>query len=187
MSKNGLHLITPTSIASTGTGNSSSISANGSVTFSSCATLSLNGVFSADYDNYMIVLRHTDDGNTGLRLRASGTDNSTSNSYVSQLLNATGTTVSGSRATTNHAYAAYGLSTTPNGNVISMYGPHLSQPTAARSVNVNDDVDARIVDWAWTHNQSTSYDGFTLICTAIIVGSGSVTMSGRVAVYGMRK
>ena len=81
--KNGLHLITPTSIASTGTGNSSSINTNGSVTFSTCATLSLNGVFSADYDNYMIVMRHVGSDasafNIDLRLRLSGTDANGSN------------------------------------------------------------------------------------------------------------
>lgn len=184
MSKNGLHLITPTSIASTGTGNSSSISANGSVTFSSCLTLSLNGVFSADYDNYMVVMRHViSSGGPGLniRLRVSGTDNSTANSYVRQSVSADGTTVGGGRTTSNQAGFTTSDDNQRNGSILYLYGPYLAEPTAIRAVNVDSYLDAFLLDAAITHNQSTSYDGFTIIT------DGVVTLSGRVAVYGMRK
>lgn len=179
--KNGLHLITPTSIASTGTGNSSSINTNGSVTFSTCATLSLNGVFSADYDNYMIVARHstTADYAWRIRFRASGTDNSTASSYVHQYWFGDSTTVSGDRTTANYAVFSARGNTQRAGVVGWVYGPFLAQPTAYRSVMADDYLNAALTDLAGTHNQSTSYDGITFIAAA-----GSFT--GLVAVYGMR-
>ena len=180
--KNGLELIKPTSIASTGTGNSSSINTNGSVTFSSCATLSLNGVFSSTYDNYMIVLRFTNaSGTTTLqyRLRASGTDNSTASSYVTQELTADSTSVLGGRYTANLAYFGTAYATQRSGLVMNVYGPFLAQPTASRSVTVGDSSSAYFYDAAHTHNQSTSYDGLTVLLSA-------GTISGLVCVYGMR-
>jgi len=183
MSKNGLHLITPTSIASTGTGNSSSISANGSVTFDNCATLSLNGVFSADYDNYTIVMRFTNASGTTttqFRWRASGTDNSTASSYVTQELTANSTTVLGGRYTANLGYFGTAYATQRSGLVMNVYGPYLAQPTASRSVTVGDSSSAYFYDAAHTHNQSTAYDGMTILLSAS-------SISGLLCVYGMRK
>lgn len=179
---NGLYLIKPTSIVSTGTGNSSSINTNGSVTFSTCQTLSLNGVFSADYDNYMIVMRHTSSGSTEItfKLRSAGTDNSTANSYVFELLSASGTTIFANRYTQTPS-----LNQSRNvqraGFVANFYGPFLSQPTAYRTVTINDDASARIYDGAGTHNQSTSYDGLT------IFADSGLSITGLVGVYGMVK
>jgi hypothetical protein len=180
MSKNGLILLTPTSIAYTGT--SATISANGSVEFSACTALSLNGVFSADYDNYQIVVRHSlgaGDNTVGFRLRNSGSDDSTANSYVYQALYASGTSIIGVRLTSNTTYHLTS-STTKSGDIINVYGPYLSQPTAIRNVSVSGSSSATIQDVASTHNQSTSYDGFTIYPPAS-------NLSGRVAVYGMRK
>ena len=104
MSVNGLVVMTPTSIASTGTGNSSSIGANGKVTFSSCATLSLNGVFTSSYDNYMVVVRNTSTAvnNMVVRLRVAGAD-ATGSNYTRQTLFVNGTSVIGGRATETSA------------------------------------------------------------------------------------
>ena len=176
----GMVLMTPTSIASTGTGNSSSINANGSVTFSSCETLSLNGVFTSEYDNYMVALRHLGSAaNTLLfRLRASGTDASGSN-YTRQFISADGTTVSGARATSQTSARVLNIATSQRqGDVVSIYGPYLAQPTAMRNVSAGSASNAEILDFANTHSLSTSYDGFTLI-------TGTGTFDGLVSVYGL--
>jgi len=181
MSKNGLILLTPTSIAYTGT--SATISANGSVTFSACSALSLNGVFSADYDNYMVVGHHAiNTGATMLaRLRVGGTDNTTASSYVHQWWFADGTSVAGFRGTHDYwVFSARGA-TQRAGFVANIYGPYLTQPTAWRTVMADDYSSAAATDLGGTHNQSTSYDGITFY------GNSSQTMTGRVAVYGMRK
>jgi hypothetical protein len=101
---NGLVVMTPTSVAKTGTGSTATINSDGSVVFDLCTTLSLNGVFTSSYDNYMIVMRAT----TSLawpyfnsRLRASGTDNTTASSYTNQYLTANGTTVSAGSGSDN--------------------------------------------------------------------------------------
>lgn len=178
----GMVLITPTSIASTGTGNSSSIGANGSVTFSSCATLSLNGVFSATYDNYMISYRSltSTSANHAFRMRVGGVDESSaSNYYTYQYLQASSTTISASRTTTTFAVVNAGTGTQRDGTTIYIYGPFLAQPTAGRSITEYDASSASIFDNAFTHSLSTSYDGFSLYPS-----TGSFT--GLVSVYGLK-
>jgi hypothetical protein len=183
MSKNGLILLTPTSIAYTGT--SATISANGSVSFSACSVLSLNDVFTSNYDNYRVIIgpvTATTSAGILYRLRVSGSDNSTASSYVDEQLVASGTDVTGSRYSRDSGYVARASSSsTPSGFIVDFYGPYLTQPTAWRSVSTEAFNSARIVDLAGTHNQSTAYDGFTLISNA------GQNATGRVAVYGMRK
>lgn len=178
----GMVLITPTSIASTGTGNSSSIGANGSVTFSSCSTLQLNGVFSSFYDNYMIVIRSasTNSNNDSVNIRfASGGTVTTDFTYDYQYISALGSSVTAGRFGAQSA-ARIGNSDNEqrDGDVTYVFGPFLSQPTVLRNVHVYGDGGAGIVDFASTHNQSTSYDGFWLQC-----GSGLFT--GLISVYGL--
>ena len=176
---NGLYLIKPTSIASTGT--SATISANGSVSFTAVSSLSLNGVFSADYDNYMIVWRASNTAATAvnIRMRSSGTD-ATGSNYTYQSLLAGGTSVSGSRATTISAVMGAAYATQRAGAIHFMYGPFLTQPTAMRCVTAADASSAYIYDHANTHSLSTSYDGFTAYLDA-------GTFTGLLGVYGMVK
>jgi hypothetical protein len=181
MATNGIRLITPTSVAVTGAGSSASINAGGSVTFATAATLSLNGVFSSLYDNYIIDLRNrktTTSTNIAFRLRASGIDEaSASNYYTIQNLSADSTTVSGSRSTGNTGQIG---STDVNGNgqQVYIYGPALSQPTAWRNVDVAAFAGAYLLDRANTHSLSVAYDGFTLS-----LGSGA--FGGLIKVYGL--
>jgi hypothetical protein len=182
MSKNGLILLTPTSIAYTGT--SATISANGSVTFSAVSNVTLNGVFSGDYDNYIVVQIVTSNSAAGtyIRIASSGTNQTTN--YTLQYLQVGGTSVTGSRTTSPTAHwTNASASTDPGGSITHIYGPNLNQPTAFRSVNVSCDPSnvVRFLDAATTHSLSASYDGLSLLPSS---GSG---LSGRVAVYGMRK
>jgi hypothetical protein len=175
----GMVLLTPTSIAYTGT--SASIGTNGSVEFTACTSFSLNGVFSADYDNYQIVVRHslgTTDNTVGFRLRNSGSDDSTANSYVYQALYVSGASIVGVRTTSNTTYHLTSSATAKSGEIINVYGPYLSQPTAIRNVSISGSSSAIIQDVASTHNQSTPYDGFTIYPTAS-------SISGLVSVYGL--
>jgi len=175
-----MELVTPSSIAFAGT--SASIVGNGSVTFSAVTSLSLNGVFSSTYDNYMVAIGTNISiaANVNARLRVSGTDDSTANSYVDQSLEGNGTTVGGNRTTSNtvRLFPVNNLQRT--GVTVFVYGPNLAQPTAARTVTANDAFSARIFDVAFTHNQPTAYDGFTLLPQA------SASLTGRIAVYGLR-
>lgn len=175
------NLVTPTSISSTGTGNSSSIGANGSVTFSSCATLSLNGVFTSDYDNYMIVCRNKNASVSldaiWLRLRLSGTD-ATGTNYVYQALNVGSTSVGASRTTLDRMALHSTTNTLDDGFNHYIYGPNLAQPTAFRTVSASAVNSASIYDYAGTHSLSTAYDGFTMY-------PATGTFGGLVSVYGL--
>lgn len=175
MAKNGLHLITPTSVSGTGL----SITANGSVTMSGAQYVTINGVFSADYDNYMAVL-HADPSaliSFNIRVASGGTGENGSN-YTTQNLYVDDTTVGTYLTTTTYWVGDY-ADTTANGTVWNIYGPYLAQQTAIRTINASSRNGVYINDIAGTHSLSNSYDG-------LYFWAGN-TFSGRVAVYGMRK
>lgn len=182
MPVNGLVTMTPTSIASTGTGNSSSINTNGSVTFSSCATLSLNGVFTSSYDNYMVTMRSVAVSATAginFRLRASGTDNSTASSYVNEYLETSGTTLNAGRTTATSSQLSNTTSTSRDGLTFYLFGPKLAQATAFRTLAVYDGSTVVMLDTGGTHNQSTAYDGISFIFSNVV--------TGLVTVYGFNQ
>lgn len=175
----GMVLLKPTSIAHSGT--SASVGANGQVTFTAVTSLSLNGVFSADFDNYVLScqLKATaGTPNSYFRMRSSGTDDS-GNNYTLQYLFANSTTVSASRATDNGLTLFSADSSMTTGYQAYIYGPYLAQPTAFRSTTVYNAASVILRDNAGTHNQSTSYDGFTFF-----MDSNAVT--GALQVYGVR-
>lgn len=183
---NGLVVMTPSSVVAAGTGSSASINADGSVDFASCTSLSLNGVFTSSYDNYMIAIRLTstsgsNTNNLWYRLRASGTDNSTSSSYTSQSLIGSSSTVSASRASNAQAVAQLQRNTLRSGLAIYLFGPQLAQPTAMRSISSSSTGDAQITDYAVTHNQSSSYDGISFI------DQGGWAISGLLTVFGFNQ
>jgi len=179
----GMGLIEPESISFSGT--SAAITGLGSVEFTAVTSLSLNGVFTSDFDNYMLVMRYSQvsgggfDGPLFFRLRSSGSD-ATGSNYTYQLLEASDSSVYGSRSSsqTNGAMGRY-EDGVYGGQCLSAYGPNLAQPTAFR--NVSGWGDLRISEYATTHSLSTAYDGLTVYLSA------SGTISGRVAVYGMVK
>ena len=173
----GLKLIVPTSVAGSGV----SVSASGKVTFTAATSVSVNGCFTATYDNYLIVCRLI--GVTGghdlrMRVRLSGTD-ATGSNYTWQQLLASDTSVTGVR-NTNLDYARINSGGTGgySGTHVYVYGPNLAQPTAWRSVTFDATSTARIHDHAVTHSLSTAYDGFTFLLSA-----NSIT--GALTVYGL--
>ena len=177
---NGLVVMTPTSIAYSGT--SASINADGSVVFSACSSLSLNGVFTGDYDNYMVAMRSVSTASTSIVgwLRAGGVNNTTASSYVYQTLVASGTSIAGARTTNNTTVWQDTYATQRTGVTIYFFGPYLAQPTAYRTVSALDESSARIGDIAGTHNQSTAYDGFTMV-------ANSGTITGKLTVFGFNQ
>lgn len=175
----GMVLINPTSIAnSSGT---ATLGTDGQVSFSSISTVSMNGIFNADFDNYVANI-HVTGASTNIgvsmRVRASGTDDSTSSSYTMQQLAAASSTITGTRTTDNKGYWNE-ITATPSGAQLLIYGPYLTQPTAFRSITISQSAEVQLRDYATIHNQSNSYDGLTLI------GNGG-TFSGTIQIYGVR-
>lgn len=182
MATNGLVVMTPTSIASTGTGNSSSINADGSVDFASCETLSLNGVFTSGYDNYMVAIRYLHSSAPGafyVRLRASGIDQASGGYYARQILFATGTDVGAARATSqNEARIGNTSNAAWSGDAVYFFGPYLTQPTAFRNTQAGGGDNGAIRDWACTHSLSSSYDGLTFFPPTTSSVHGLLTVFG---------
>jgi hypothetical protein len=175
----GLIPLTPTSVA-VGSG-SATINAGGSVTFTGASSVSLNGVFSSTYTNYYAILNMTatsTEQDVSCRLRASGTDTSTSTyQYLrSQLY----TSYTGSETTTTGFYIAtpHATAITAHNAMMTFYNPNLAVRTAINTNNVivdsNGNVYSRIV--AGNQTGSTQFDGFTLY-----VGGN---FAGTVMVYG---
>lgn len=175
----GMVLLKPTSIAYSGT--SASINANGSVQFTSLSSLSLNGVFSSGYDNYIMSIRTTTSPHAtaiNMRLRNSGTD-ATGTDYTYQRLEVSATFLSGARATSDNKTRINNSSTLMNGDEVRFYGPYLAKPTAIGNEGGSSQGGAGMVDVASTHSLSNQYDGFT------IYSDSPVVLSGRISVYGM--
>ena len=177
MAGEGLVSMKPTSIAFAGT--NAAINANGGVDFTAVTSLSLDGVFTADHDNYVVYITHEaamSGYNLWYRLRASGTD-ATATDYVRQNLAAQSTSVSAAR-NSSVARGNIGLTSTAQfGDTLHVYGPYLAQPTASRSVTGSGHLGAYISDEACTHSLSTSYDGITIF-------PDTVDITGTVHVFG---
>jgi len=162
---------TPTSI--THSGGSASLTGN-TVTLTGVSSVSLNGVFNANYVHYRIALNliGSTTGAVALRLRVSGTDATTS--YSGLLLQVTsGSVVTGGLATDNFQLTDVTTSY-DSASFIDMSRPFLTQPTAALGTMSRYNL---YRTFSALHNVSTSYTGFTIY-------PASGTLTGTVSVYG---
>jgi hypothetical protein len=173
----GLAIVSPTSIANSG---GSASASGGAVTFTGVSSISLNGVFSATYDNYRITFEGIAASNLSVRarMRASGTDNTTASSYNRQrVFSYLGTTLAASNETDNIFPDLVPLITTATG-IYSMdiYRPFLAADTVLGGIaGVSTDFNTHLA----RHNQSTSYDGISFI-------TSTSTMTGKLRVYGYK-
>lgn len=152
-------------------------------TFSAATSVSVNNCFSATYESYRLVVRAI--GSTtaqvlAYRMRASGSDNSSSN-YAFQVLTVTGTTVSGSRSTAQTSgRLGIAISTDWTGVSADIWSPFLTTATILTSQSIRESVtQVTIEDLANSHNVASAYDGITILPAA-------GTISGEVRVYGYR-
>ena len=147
--------------------------------FSGVASASVNNVFSATYDNYFVRIYGTFVASdwANLRLRVGGVDNSTASSYSRQALDGTSTTASAfAESTTSYRVAYKGSANVAIGE-ISIYRPFLASSTFFSNTTGSE---ASTGIQTGFHNQSTSYDGFSLI-------ANGNNFSATVSVYGVNK
>ena len=169
----GMDLITPTSVAGTGVTVS-----GGAVTFTAATSVSVNGCFTATYDNYKIVLvgiSSSAGAAVPMRVRAAGTDASGSD-YVSQLVYGDNTTVAGSTTTTTSFPTAIVCNTVSMIADISLFRPFLAATTQTVVVGGRSNY---LSTTSGYHNQAVSYDGFSILPSAI-------NITGTLRVYGYR-
>lgn len=178
----GLIKIVPTSIA-VGSG-SGSVNSTGTVTVSASSSVSLNGVFSSTYNNYLVLFGLT--GSTAIdllaRLRASGTDNSSAN-YGRQLIfgdTSLGASSTGSATSWNlgQLYDADGKRTVLDLMVKDPASSSIYTSGKADAIsNVNGAPYALKSLYGMT--VTNAYDGISFIAS-------SGTISGTVSIYGYK-
>jgi hypothetical protein len=146
--------------------------------FSAVASQSVNDVFSATYDEYLLKVVAECSGSTvlNLRFRVSGADD-TSSLYDTQRLRQVSTTVSGEQSLTANL-AGLNIANTQNLYLdVSITRPFNATVTTYKSFNANG---ANQTIAGGIHNSSTSFTGFTVFPAA-------GTMTGSVSVYGYNK
>ena len=174
----GLAPATPTSIANSG--GTATLSGN-TVTFSGVSSVSLNGVFTGDYDNYRVVLSGT--GSTALnirmRMRVSSADNTTSN-YVNQAINGSASTASAAQETGQTSMRVATADAGLSAHSLDVFRPALAATTACITLGGYGGSTPSAFVWYSHHNVASAFDGFTLV-------TSTGTMTGTVSVYGYKK
>jgi hypothetical protein len=153
------------------------------VTISAAATTNINNCFSADYDNYEIIWSGFASANIGarMRLRVGGSDNSTANSYFTQTANRDATTAGGTRVTATEWQMPSINSAAGNVMRMTIGRPFLAEATGLTATNTSSAAGVFLEVFSGTHNQATSYDGFS-----IFTGSAN-TITGALGIYGWKK
>jgi len=157
--------------------------------FSAVSSVSVNNCFSATYENYVYIghVACTTQAQVGLRLRVSGTDNSTAGNYLwggAYTRWVTSATVAGEHSSTTAT--SFPL-TDADGN-FSFFEGKLFSPFASRLTGFNNvqayNQGGSLNDGYWeafagSMTVTTSYTGFT-----IFPASGNI--SGSISIYGLR-
>ena len=169
----GMDLITPTSVAGSGVTLS-----GGVVSFSASTSISVNGCFTSAYDNYMLLFNvDTFAASSALtfRLRASGSDNATSdysyagffNSGYSATLNGDGGSGQTSwAATTQASYGAIAL---------NLQNPERAQRTFGSFFLAGG---TNVANYGYRFGAATQFDGITFL--------SSQNATGTARIYGLR-
>ena len=156
--------------------------------FSAVASQSINDVFSATYDSYIIYYNITSSSATGaltFRLRVSGADNS-SNNYAYNEISKTSANSTVSGYGTNALVSSWDFGykySGPTMSLMEIFNPFSAVLTTAQHDSFETDgTGAGVVTrhHACSTSVTTSYTGFT-----VAIGSG--TMTGSVSVFGVNK
>jgi hypothetical protein len=149
--------------------------------FSAVSSVSVDGCFTSDYDNYRVLLdvSGSADGEVLVRLRSASSDYTTNN-HVYQHVTASNTTINGARVT-----AATGIAVVFSRSELStcgfeVHGPALVRPTHFHSVGFYDAEVPVLRNYSGYHPSAASYDGFTIY-------PASGTLTGSLSVYGYAK
>jgi hypothetical protein len=152
--------------------------------FSAVASVSLPAdTFTSTYNNYKIILSNLS-GSTGIevrmRLRASGTDN-TSNIYYQQQQYNSSTTISAVRQQSTVWTVGNANTTTSNFSTLELFNPKITQITRGLVIwQQNGNTVPETLFQTMTHDSATAFDSAT-----ILASTGNIT--GVASVYGFSK
>jgi len=159
-----------------------------SESFSAVSSISVNGCFSNTYANYKILYKFTAasaaNAQVNIRMRASGSDNTTSNYDVVRIVAAVGTlnvgTSEGQSAMLQVGNIDSTHPTAASGS-IDIFGPFISAQTTlvAQTTSKDNSGFSYYIPASGFQRQASSFDGFTLY-------PNSGTFSGAIRIYGYR-
>jgi hypothetical protein len=150
--------------------------------FTTASTINVNNVFSSSYTNYVlnIIFDASTELDVQLRLRVGGSDNSTANSYKRQTIEATGGTSTVSQTQRDNYLLGAGNASAPSAIQAYLFQPFVAAKTPIMSNNQRSSNTTTIfISWAY-HDQTVSYDGFSLL-------TSTGTITGTYSVYGYSK
>jgi hypothetical protein len=173
----GLAPVIPTSIAATG--GSSSLS-GATATFTGTSTISLNGIFTATYNAYRIIIEALPSASVNFRgrLRAAGTDNSSNNyAYGAPQISYSAGTMTANAFGATDPVIIFGQFTTANTSALflDIAGAFSSSKATNWSSRMSSAAYTDVCGGQMT--VTTSYDGITFFPT-------SGTFTGTVTAYG---
>ena len=179
----GTVVIAPTSVTYSGT--SAVVNGNGFVTFTSVGELTINGIFSSQYDDYIITItgRSTVSApNLGYRLMAGV--NMAATNYTRQYLYADGASVTAGRTTgATQGYMGFMSSgadvSTTTGHTVYFYRPFLSSFTYSRNLSADGHNGSVLIDDTTCHNVAQSNTG-------LYIFPSSGLMTGTVSIFGVK-
>jgi len=150
---------------------------------SGVASQSFNNVFSATYDNYLVLFSGnlSTTASIEFRLRVGGVDNSTASSYLRQFLRVENTVVTGGRVTANIAKVGQAENNLRSSFELTIFNPF--QATATPFTSVLNVIESSVLIFdvlSQIHNVTSSFDGFTL-------SASSGTITGSIGIYGFNK
>jgi hypothetical protein len=177
----GIKMIVPASV-SVGSG-SGSVATQGTVTFSSASSISINNCFSSAYDRYVINV-DCDSASANIdvlfRLRVSGSDAATNYSYAGAGYRASGTGFNPVSTSATYVDIGRGGASYVCHSTFQAVDPFNAVPTVLLGqYGSKDSASTFINNFGAYHSDSTSYTGFTIY-------PNTGTISGSVRVYGYK-
>lgn len=171
----GLQLVKPSTVAGTGV----TVTTLGKVAFTATTSITVNGIFSTTYDQYLLLLdvpTAVTPAALTMTLASSGVPDSSAN-YDTEVLSATGATATAGQAL---AFTNVPLSATTTGTShtfkIELFRPALALPTnglveAFSTANPGTSTTTGTQSRAFQHRIATSYDGVQIVSGNQITGT----------------
>ena len=174
----GLSPSPPSLVANSG--GTASLAGN-TVTFTGVSSVSLNGCFTGDYDNYrvLVIAVGSVDADIMMRLRASGADDTSSNYAYRYIRGHSGTTLDTVVTTLATAMRVSSSLTTRGTCSFDLFYPFLSAGTTGLGIETGNVLNPTALINGFGHNASSSFDGFTMY-------PSSGTFTGTVSIYGYK-